>query len=447
MLTAAGDVESLTAALRAEGISFELEVGSRLVDASTSQIIVTPSDIFELSKSLALATEHDIAVTPMGGGTRLGLGNVPDRIGVAVSLAGLDGVVDYNPADLTATFQAGITIDSLQRAVGEHGQFLAVDPPLPQRATIGGTLAVGTSGPTKWQYGSLRDVVIGMRVVQPDGIVTKSGGQVVKNVSGYDMSRLHIGGLGTLGITAEASFKLTPLPAKEATLLASFGTVDDAVEAALEVFKSEVVPLALTTFTADAVASSAVVSNGGAHFLAIRLGGGPRTLERQARESRSVCTSHQAAKADVVEGADAAGLWRNLADFGWDGNEPQPVCTRSSVVPSRVSELAGSLDQLRPEDDMRPAIVTHPAHGTVQAVWRWSGAGPPRDDVVSHLREARDAASRSQGTMVIERCPSDVKLSVDVWGDVGESVAIMRRLKEQYDPGRILNPGRFAGGI
>ena len=214
MLTAAGDVESLTAALRAEGISFELEVGSRLVDASTSQIIVTPSDIFELSKSLALATEHDIAVTPMGGGTRLGLGNVPDRIGVAVSLAGLGGVVDYNPADLTATFQAGITIDSLQRAVGEHGQFLAVDPPLPQRATIGGTLAVGTSGPTKWQYGSLRDVVIGMRVVQPDGIVTKSGGQVVKNVSGYDMSRLHIGGLGTLGITAEASFKLDA-PARE----------------------------------------------------------------------------------------------------------------------------------------------------------------------------------------------------------------------------------------
>ena len=163
---------------------------------------------------MSIATEHGLSVSPLGGRTRTGLGNPPELLHLAIETTGLDQVLAHNAADLTATVEAGITVSRLQTVLAEHGQFLAIDPPLPDRATIGGTLAVGWSGPMTWQNWSPRDIGIGMRTVMADGTITKSGGQVVKNVSGYDMARMHIGALGTLGIIAEVSFKLTPLPAR-----------------------------------------------------------------------------------------------------------------------------------------------------------------------------------------------------------------------------------------
>ena len=193
---------------------------------------------------------------------------------------------------MTATVEAGITISALQEALGRHGQFLAVDPPLPNRATLGGTLAVGASGPLKWQYGSIRDTVIGMKVVQADGTVTKSGGQVVKNVSGFDMARMHIGALGTLGVIAEVSLKLTPRPAGEATVLAGFDRSGPCLDAALGLFRSGLMPLSLAAFDAQAEGrmgtrppGDTVAESG--WRLAVRLGGRPHTLERQVRESRA----------------------------------------------------------------------------------------------------------------------------------------------------------------
>ena len=165
----------------------------------------------------------------------------------------LDGVVEHSPGDLTTTVQAGLSVARLQDSLKEHGQFLAIDPPIPDRATLGGVLAVGASGPLKWQYGSPRDVVIGMKIVAAEGTVTKSGGQVVKNVSGYDMARLHVGGLGTLGIIAEVSVKLTPLPRHtRVRVVAEYDDARRCVEAGLGVFRSDVVPLAITTFDAPA---------------------------------------------------------------------------------------------------------------------------------------------------------------------------------------------------
>ena len=171
-----------------------------------------PDDVAGIADALRFASRGEFAVVVWGGGTRIGLGNIPTGYDMALDVTGLDRVVDHTPGDLTATVEAGITISALQEALGRHGQFLAVDPPLPDRATLGGTLAIGTSGPLKWQYGSIRDTVIGMKVVQADGTVTKSGGQVVKNVSGFEMARMHIGALGTLGVIAEVSLKLTPRP-------------------------------------------------------------------------------------------------------------------------------------------------------------------------------------------------------------------------------------------
>ena len=202
----------------------------------------------------------------------MSLGDVPQRPGIVIDTSALNRVVAHNSGDLTATFQAGATFRTVSEVLAQAGQLLAIDPPLPGMATIGGTLASGASGPTKWQFGHLRDTVIGMKVVQPDGRITKSGGQVVKNVSGYDMSRLHIGGLGSLGIIVEASFKLTPIPMYESTILARFQTVDRAIQCGLDVFNSHVTPLAIAGFN-SAVAGAIGADERPGTFLAVRLGG------------------------------------------------------------------------------------------------------------------------------------------------------------------------------
>ena len=178
-----------------------------------------------------VASQLGAAVVPWGGGTRQGLGAPPSSYHLALDMRGLNRVVAHEPADLTVTVQAGCTVGALQDALTRESQWLPLDPPLPGRATVGGTLAAGIAGPLGTGFGLPREMVIGMRAVLPDGTVVKSGGNVVKNVTGFAMDRLHVGGLGTLGVIAEVTFKIVPTPRKEATVVAAFATAQAAVDA------------------------------------------------------------------------------------------------------------------------------------------------------------------------------------------------------------------------
>ena len=185
------------------------------IDGVVHDAVAEPESVEAVRSAVAQAAAEGSTVAPVGGRTRLDVGNPPDSVDLMLSSRRLEQLVRHTPDDLTAAAEAGITIERLQNELAGHGQYLAVDPPLPERATLGGTLAVGFSGPAKWQYSNVRDCVIGLSVVQADGNLTKSGGQVVKNVSGYDLARMHVGALGTLGMIVEASLKLTPLPRTE----------------------------------------------------------------------------------------------------------------------------------------------------------------------------------------------------------------------------------------
>ena len=421
-----------------------LDVDGYSVDGLAPNLIVRPSDIHQLSRAMAVATERRLAVAPRGGGTRMEVGTPPERLDAVVEVSRLDDVIEHNPADLTVTTQAGITISSLRRVLEKKAQFLAIDPPLPDRATIGGTLASGADGPLRWHYGHPRDSVIGMRVVQADGTITKSGGQVVKNVSGYDMSRLHVGGLGTLGVIAEVSFKLTPLPQRQATLLGGFDSVEAALDAGLDIFHSQVMPLALTLFDDTVRRPSRFEAPGSSHLLAVRLGGRPRSLRRQVAECASICREHGVDDIQEIDD-DAASLWRSLADFGWD-QETTPMVVRASLLPVSVRRLMDGLRETRAAVPP-PAVVAQPGFGAVHMVWYADGGDSQVDKMALTLMEARDAVHRAGGRAVIERCPTDVKSRLDVWDAADAPMAVMRRMKEQYDPLRILNPGRFIGGI
>ncbi len=442
MDSSAGQI--IESAIGASGVSED--VAGYAIDGLRPKVVAFPASVEELGRVMRAAHEAGLVVAPWGGGTRTSIGNRLARLDVVVDLSRLNRVVQHTPADLTATFDAGVAFSDAQRVLGEHGQLLAIDPPLPDRATIGGTLASGASGPLKWQLGHPRDTVIGMKVVQADGTVTKSGGQVVKNVSGYDMARLHVGGLGTLGIIAEVSFKLTPKPRNEATVVAAFESSRDCLKAALSIFHSYLMPLALVSFD-EAVSERAGVSVAGGHyFLAARLGGRPRTVERQAQECLSICRASGAKSVDGLDDVQALALWRRIADFGWSEPTTPLMSGRISILPTKVSEIISKIEQL--DGDLQPAIVSHPAYGSVMASWFGDGAAGQT------LRRALDAAHEAGGRMVVEQCPLEVKDGFDVWdvensrnGEAGESLAIIRRMKAQYDPDGILNPGRFAGRI
>ena len=416
-----------------------------VIDGVAPSVAVRPATVEAVSAVMPAAHGAGAAVILWGGGTRIAMGNMPRRYDVALDLTRLNSIIAHNHGDLTATVQAGVTVAALRRALAEHGQFLAIDPPLPDTATVGGTLAVGNSGPLKWQYGSVRDTVIGMKVVQADGVVTKSGGQVVKNVSGYDMARLHIGGLGTLGVIVEVSVKLTPLPHHETTVVASYDTATDAIRASLDIFEGDVPPLALMVIDAEAAARFGNPDR--AHHLAVRLGGRTKTVDRMVSEATAAAKRRGCRSVDELDGHAASSLWRRAADFGWDEATIPTVGVRASVTPASVGSLWAGLQSQETAPGARLALVGHPAHGVVQACWYHDGAQPDDEAVRAFILSVREAVRSEGGNMVVETCPPAVKAGLDVWDDVGDQIAVMRSLKDQYDPERILSPGRYVGGI
>ncbi len=416
-----------------------------LVDGVAPVDVVSPATEQELSQIVASANTDGLGIIPYGGGTRMSVGNLPDRACLVVDMTKLNRVVSHNYADLTASFQAGATMGFVSEVLAQQGQLLAIDPPAPDRATVGGTLAAAVSGPLKWHFGHPRDTVIGMKVVQPNGSISKSGGQVVKNVSGYDMSRLHIGGMGSLGIILEASFKLTPIPMYEKTVLASFDSGATAMNAAMSVFNSYVMPLAMVAFTSSVASRIGVEGNkANRYYMAIRLGGRTRTLVRQENEICATFRREGASSIQVTEG-NASNFWRSLSDFGWSSNTVPLLNIRIATLPSRVRDVLDMVDQLR-DSGLEPAAITEPGFGTVEANW-FGPCDVPDSALASAVATARKQVSALGGTSIVQRCPPDVKAGIDVWGESHPGIEVMRRMKSQYDPNGIMNPGRFVGRI
>src|SRR5712692_2625439 len=215
------------------------------IDGIASTPRVTPASREEMAEALRLADSRGQAVAPVGGGTQLDLGMPPARLDLVIETTRLNTVVEYEPADLTVTVEAGLRFDELQKRLGEQGQFLALDPPAAPGATLGGLMATNASGPLRYAYGTARDVVIGTRVANPDGTITHAGGRVVKNVAGYDLNKLYIGSLGTLGVIVELSFKLAPIPPTTNTIVGQVRNLDAARGIIHAVTHSSLSPLAI----------------------------------------------------------------------------------------------------------------------------------------------------------------------------------------------------------
>ena len=230
------------------GILSEEQVAIYTFDGCIPKAVVLPTSVQEMQEVLQFAVERNVSVMPAGAGTKLGIGNLPQKVDVVLATTSLNSVVEYEPADLTVTVEAGIRLKDLQTELAKHRQYLALNPPYADRCTIGGIVATNASGAFRLRHGTARNQVLGLRVVRADGTVVKSGGKVVKNVAGYDLNKLYIGGFGTLGIITEVTLKLSPIPVQQAILTADFQNIQDATDTGLAIVGSQTLPMFVNLF-------------------------------------------------------------------------------------------------------------------------------------------------------------------------------------------------------
>jgi glycolate dehydrogenase FAD-binding subunit len=221
------------------------------VDGMTPSCIVYPGSVGQVAEMLKCASEHELAVIPVGGGTKLETGNPPRKYDIALSLRELNKVRYYEPPDLTVGVEAGMTLDDFENLVNRDGLWLPLDPPGGGQGTIGGIVATNASGPMRHFYGAPRDMVLGMRIATTDGKLIKTGGRVVKNVAGYDLGKLLIGSYGTLGIIVEVNFKLYPIPAERRTFVLQAGTLGIARDLRRSILNSPIEPLSMVLLDAS----------------------------------------------------------------------------------------------------------------------------------------------------------------------------------------------------
>jgi glycolate oxidase FAD binding subunit len=361
-----------------------------VVDGLTPARVARPSTPEQVAEELRDAAEAGRSVVPVGGGRALGMGDPPDRFDVALETRALDRVLEMSQADMTVSVEAGITLEALNASLAQVGQFLPIDPFNAPGHTVGGVLASGLSGPLRLRYGSPRDFVIGLRVALPDGRLVSSGGRVVKNVSGYDLNKLHQGALGSLGVIVAASFKVFPRPLHEVTLEARS---DDPWQEAARALALPQAPVALE-----------LASDG---RLLVRLAGTAEGVRRLVGELG----------------------WAETGPDAWDehARRSDDVWARISVPPVRLRDVVAGL----------PAGARWWASPGV-GVAHWTG-----DPDAEAVRAARVAAERAGGSLVLLAAPVQLKRAVGAWGTTPATAAWMTRLRDAFDPKRTLSPGRY----
>jgi glycolate oxidase FAD binding subunit len=411
---------------------------ARTVGGLAPRFVAEPTTVIGVSRVLAVASDHRLAVVPAGAGARLGWGAPPRRLDIVLSLARLDRVLAHEPEDLTLSVQCGARLDALDASLRPHRQFIPLDPARPETSTVGGLIATGAAGPYRARYGTMRDLLVGLTVVRANGTIVKGGGRVVKNVTGYDIPKLHVGALGTLGVVVEAHLRLHPRPAEERTWVFAFSSVEAALETALEIRDTTVVLSRCQLLTAGALRATGETAPPEA-ALAVTIGSVAEAVRAQGARVADICGRAGSAASEVPE---ADRWWRSVSEVTWPEHPATDLSLRIGARPTDVAKALHAVEAIKPATtNLRGTadVATGVLHAALSPVDAHSVGG-----ILARVREGLAALD---GTCVVEHAPPEAAPGLDVWGEVGPALEAMRRLKGELDPAGILNPGRYVGGI
>ncbi len=434
-------LDTIRAAVGDAHVLTGVDLSPYVVEGRTPAAAVFPGSVEEVSTVLTAAAAGGVPVMAWGGGTAASVGAPPARPALVLGLARLNRIIEHEPGDLTTTVQAGMTIAALQAALRAKGQWLSLDPPDAERATIGGVIAADASGPRRQLYGTARDLLIGVAVVTADGAVVKGGGKVVKNVAGYDLPKLFIGSYGTLGVIVEVTVKLRPTAEAERLVAVRFERLKDCGAAMRALLASDLIPNALEIL--DTAASAALGLPGAGAALVVGFDGLREQVEWQAAELAAVVGPHGGRDAVTLP----AEAWSRLAIVARQAFPAPAAVMTFSVLPTLVAETIEQGVNGARQRGLASAWAAHAGVGVVTAAL--GGASGPLDAaaVAAVLTGWRARARSGGGHATLLSAPQAVKEQVPVWDDPGAAGRIMQRIKAELDPGNVLNPGRFIGGI
>ena len=426
--------QSLEGELGAVAVTRELSsLAAYNVDGREPTLLGFPTSPEQVAAALRLCSEANAAIVPWGGGTAMAIGNPTRQVDIVIGLERLNLLVEHDEANLTVTVQSGYKLAALQKVLARHNQFLPFDPPAPARATVGGVIATNLNGARRSYYGSVRDLVIGMKVVLASGEQIKAGGKVVKNVAGYDMCKLFVGSLGTLGIITEVTLRMAPIPETEATLIAS-GTLLKVQQFVDELSRSKLLPSAVVLLNAQASKTTGLAQSD--WQVAVRCEGFEETVARHLRDVLAMAQRFDLATR-TVQANDYSRFWQEARDFPLQGDR---LVYRVTVPRALTSEVIQTMHSWSTAD-FRPEIVSDLAAGIVWISLEVS-------DLAAQWFAKLIAEARShRGHAIIFTAPTHLKRGIDVWGPAPPTLSLMREIKRQFDPKGLLNPGRFLGGI
>jgi glycolate oxidase FAD binding subunit len=379
-----------------------------------------PTDVEALADLLSRADRDRIPVSPRGGGTKWRHDPPGTPPASTLSTTQLTPTIDHCAGDLTATLSAGLTLGAVNAALARAGQWLPLDPPWADRATIGGIIAANDSGPRRHKHGAPRDLIIGVEFVRADGAIAKAGGKVVKNVAGYDLARMLCGSLGSLAVVTSATFKLSPLAAVSRTVVA---TARHAAACA---------DLGMAIAAAPPLSPTALEIESPPHRVLVRFETTERAADAQADATATLCRAAGAGAA-IVDGSEERDLWAAYESGLWQ-DRADSMIVKVSVLPSDVRDLL--------EQSPAASAAGRAALGVLYLRWQGSASAGS-----AWLDDLRLRIGQRGGTAVVAAASPAFGSRIDRWGQLSTSRSLMAAVKARFDPHNILNPGRGPGGI
>lgn len=433
------------------------------IDGKVPGAAVRPGSREEVADVVKFAAAENLAVIPSGARTKLGIGLPPARYDIAVDMTRLDRVIAYDPADLTLSIEAGHSLSKAIGLLGDHRQFLPLFVPWFNRATIGGTIAAGVDSPLRQYYGTARDYVLGMEFVTADGVLAKSGGRVVKNVSGYDLHKLMIGSLGTLGVIVSVNFKTFPAPVATRGFVATFDSMEKAVEMRHRAAKSALTPLTMEILSprvADLFSSEAAarISSGAMPADALLpkhwaftsgYGGTEKVLARYESDFQKMAAELGAVHTAILDSNTRPPAFSRKREFIPIALAASPATTimKISVLPTGMKELLSAAARAAEASSLPWAALVRGVGVVYFALLPTDASDESRRRVAEAAAQILAAGSKLDANTSIPWAPAAWKAGLKIWGPERADFAQMKKVKKVFDTRGIFAPGRFVGEL
>jgi glycolate oxidase FAD binding subunit len=450
------------------------------VDNVTPNVVVFPKNTDQVAAVVKFANQTRLAIVARGSGTKMAMGNPPQKLDMVVCTSRMNHMLDVDTSNLTMTVEAGVKFRDIQarlatqedrcylpledlEAEGDEiicsdrshsGCFIPIDPPYADKATIGGIIATNSTGPRRLLYNLPRDCIIGIRIVAPNGDILGSGGKTVKNVSGYDVSKLMVGSMGTLGILCEMTIRMLPLPEKMETLLVSFADFSDACAFAEGIFETGLLPAAVEIMNAGAYGHLALDNRpdfgSEGYVAAVALEAFGAAVSRMRSEILGMAKEGRAGADAVLEEQDHRSFWLAVSNIAatLDKKFSGLIKAKLNYPLSLGRNIIETGESIFSRANLNYTLQTHAGNGicfTGLLIDHKDTAAT--DKAVEAMGQLLGHCRKMDGNLVIQSAPTQVKGKLKMWGEIGSDFVVMKRLKDRIDPSGIMSPGRFVEGL